>query len=301
MHQLVWEQAEGAPLLDFTGYNSPPQPQLSSGSSSDLNSHTPPYSEPTMAAAAPTNEHALAATLESIGGENDMFQFTNFDASTFLANPGQDIDITFPSDFSLDFMEGVGLGFSEFGMFEAPGQQQQNGVNAVDPLAGGFAAQGMALGPFADIEGLNGLTANANGQDGPGSGTNHNGMVYNNHEYGQGFDYASSHMSDPSMQQRPQQLSISTQLMQHHAGPLSAMSDFTSPIEPPPSASSFYSTFSSSSSHAPYAYQSYTSPPHAHTFTSPPPLAQIEEEPMTAHPQSLQAARGTRRADNKWR
>jgi hypothetical protein len=175
----------------------------------------------------------------------------------------------------------------------------------------------MGFGPFADIEGLNGLNAdpnaNVNAHDGSQS---HNEMMFNNAtspEYGQmgqpTFDYSSSvapQMSNPSMmqqqQQRPQHpLSISTQFIQQHNGPMSAVTDYTSPIEPPLSASSFYSTFSSNPSHAPYTFQNYTSPPNSHSFTSPPPLAQIEEEPMTAHPQSLHAARGTRRADNKWR
>ncbi|KAG8799115.1 hypothetical protein FRC17_007222, partial [Serendipita sp. 399] len=110
-YQQQQQPAEGAPLFDFAAYNaeqgfmqaySSSTSHLSNGATSDPNSHpAPPYN------ALDSNlihHQSVPASntysIEPIGGEYNIFQFTDFDTS-LLNNPGAEIAFSLPEDIEL--------------------------------------------------------------------------------------------------------------------------------------------------------------------------------------------------------
>lgn len=312
--------------MDY-GYHSPnglhhgyqmSTPQLSSGSNSDPNSHpTPPYStvHPGALSISTTTPppQALSATLESVGGQHDIFQFTDFDAANLLNNPGAEIQVTLPEDFTFDLMDGLGLGLEDSGLgFDSGGGM---GFAEFSNMASSGPMEDLTMG-FGDYS----LADKGN------LAVNPQALVYNSSPQDGGLglqydaNYGNSHRSPP------QRLEIATHQVtsDRMSIPPSATSEQFSITSPVDNGSGFYGSFgpqqhyggmeqyhdqqhqnqryypmhaytSPPQGYMQYNQQGYTSPPHS-SFTSPPPQSTMEDGSMSPNGTS----RGTRAATTSW-
>ncbi|KAG8840078.1 hypothetical protein FRC20_005805, partial [Serendipita sp. 405] len=194
------QPAEGTPLFDFAAYNAQQgymqpyhssTPQMSSGASSDPNSHPHPTPLYNPADSTTSFQHSSnALSLERVNGEQGFFEFTNVvDPNVFINNPGAEIEFSLPSDFALEFLDGVGLDLGENGL-------------AFDSLGGG--------GGFAEFSNLASTGDGTDASIGLGSSYDQGGMDSNM------LGFSTVHPSnvmqgDPTGQTGPQRLAISTQ------------------------------------------------------------------------------------------
>jgi len=316
-------------------------PQLSSGSNSDPNSHpTPPYTTvhpSVLSNSSGTPPNALSATLESVGGQHDIFQFANFDAANLLNNPGAEIEFTLPQDYPFDLMDGLGLGLDDSGLgFESSGM----GFAEFSNMASTGQVEGLQMG-FNDHV----LTENGNLVVDPRA------LAYgpSRHEsnisvqYVDGYGVQAMEGSSNHTQPGPTpNLEISTNGMCHVSTggisvPPSTVSEqfgIGSPLEalpPGDHTSSYYGSFAASqhyaggeqyhlqqnqhyyTMHGYTSSQGYTQHPApgfmspTHSFASPPPPSALDDGSITGTPtgdvyvSSPGTARGPRGAAAPWR
>lgn len=311
-------------------------PQLSSGSNSDPNSHpTPPYTtvhpsvliNPTTTGTPP---NALSATLESVGGQHDIFQFTDFDAANLLNNPGADIEVTLPRDFSFDLMEGLGLGlddstlgfengggmgFAEFGNMASNGPVEElmgfgdyalmdKGNLAVDPhsLTYGSNQHDVNMGlQFVDGYGMQAMeSAQGNNQRSPG-------------QHLEISTHGLRHVPSDSMQSTVSDFSVtSPQGDQGYYGPFAAPQQHYGGMEQyhhqQQQQHQYYPMhgYTSPQGYSQHPAQGYTSPTLS-SYVSPPPPSTMDDGSVSGTPSGDAyvsppgTARGPRGASASWR
>jgi hypothetical protein len=267
-----------------------------------------------------TPPNALSATLESVGGQHDIFQFTDFDAANLLNNPGADIDVTLPSDFPFDLMGDLGLG--------------------LDGSALGFESDGMGFAEFGDMAST-GPVEDLNMGFGDYTLVNKSNLAVdprslafgsNRHDVDTGMQYvdgyvmtAVENVAGNNQRGPPQHLEISTHGLPHIPpdGMQSTVSEqfsVTSPLETIPQgdhAQGYYGSFAApqqhyggmeqyhhhrqqpqQQTHQYYPMHSYTSPPQDYSqhpaqrytspthsaYASPPPPSTLDDGSVTGTP-----------------